>query len=1081
MKVHYQVVTTPTADTPGTSLILNFPDKRYFFGQLSEGTQRACGERGIRLPYLTDAFITGRSEWKNNGGLIGIILTLADTLGNSNAAQEASIREKAERRAQEGKAEHGMALAVHDGETVVQRGTLTLHGAPNLAHTLTTARRFVFRQGMPVFAKEYGSESRPKDASVGAEDPFKQPAWSDNNIKVWALPIRPSSQPQSEEPSSGSPQSPRKRSLDEFQESKTEQPELDSRTKDQITRQSIITDMFNSSWRMDALVETPLAEVQMPAAMFVRNPETKSFDLYKGPAPGSDEPLPDIKVFVRQPWPGAAVEKIPPTSPCDEALSYVVRNHDFRGKFDPKKALECGVKPGADFGKLTQGETVLSQDGKVVTPDMVLGPPRLGKGVAIIDLPSADYVENLVNRPEWNSPSVATNLEAFVWILGPGVGEHPKLREFVARMSHCKHTVSSTDYNPNYLSMRGVSGSQVRMARIRRENHPIPIHDNVTLPQPGTSTAKPTTTTEARKNSSFEPLEPGLLIDVEPNFKINHSEVAPRFNALSAAQNMPVAVEKRLATIRKRVQKHDFQSRLDSFRQNLPGCDAEVITLGTGSSVPSRYRNVSSTLVRVPGFGYYLLDCGENTLGQLKRVFEPEQLREVLQNLRAIWISHLHADHHLGTASVIRAWYQENYPNGAPQTSEIETDMSKILKEKRLFLVSEKMMVEWLEEYAGVEDYGFGKIVPLRPDTFLEDGVYQTRLTYRHCRADGSYPGYDTDGGEPETTTLSFNEKLSPLAPLLREATGLSEILTAKVAHCKGARAVSLVFPDGFKVSFSGDCRPSPSFASIGLGSTVMIHEATFQNDMAGSALAKKHSTAAEAIEVGRLMQARSIILTHFSQRYQKISHVERDNPRLVVKDGEQTDQAPEQLEELDDEDPSMAQGRDCMPPVQFDSNFKPQQRPVNVPVVGAFDYMRIRIGDMPITQAYAPAIDKLSQIFERVSAEESEKHKQELELQAAEIMRQKAAKHAKHSKKGKKGKEAVEAPEPAPPAPATDVDKKPEPKHSAWSASESESGWSTSGDEADLEPRPVTPRRKSTPTSYSPPMTRSRSKKSRA
>jgi hypothetical protein len=32
--------------------------------------------------------------------------------------------------------------------------------------------------------------------------------------------------------------------------------------------------------------------------------------------------------------------------------------------------------------------------------------------------------------------------------------------------------------------------------------------------------------------------------------------------------------------------------------------------------------------LKVPGYGYYLLDCGENTLGQLKRVFEPEELRE---------------------------------------------------------------------------------------------------------------------------------------------------------------------------------------------------------------------------------------------------------------------------------------------------------------------------------------------------------------------------------------------------------------------------------------------------------------------
>lgn len=386
-------------------------------------------------------------------------------------------------------------------------------------------------------------------------------------------------------------------------------------------------------------------------------------------------------------------------------------------------------------------------------------------------------------------------------------------------------------------------------------------------------------------------------------------------------------------------------------------------------------------------------------------------------------------------------------------------------------MVSDEMMVGWLEEYAGVEDYGFGKIVPLAASPYYKDGMFHTRFTYRHCQADGSYPRQTVDGGKPETTILSFDEEQSPLAPLLREATGLSAILTARVAHCKGALAVSLVFPDGFKVSFSGDCRPSPAFASIGRGSTVMIHEATFQNNMAGSALAKKHSTAAEALEVGRMMKARSIILTHFSQRYQKIGHVESNSNQQE----EFVDETPKHLDDSAEE-PGTAPA--SMPPIQFDSNFVPQLTPPSVPVVGAFDYMRIRVGDMPITQAYAPAIEKLDQILERTSNEEAEKNKQEMEMRAAEIKQQKLDKHTKQSKKGKSNQGAPKPP-PTPATPATDVNKDPKPKHSAWSASESESGWSTSDYESDLDRPPVTPRKNVSPTNYTPPMTRSRSKKS--
>ena len=103
--------------------------------------------------------------------------------------------------------------------------------------------------------------------------------------------------------------------------------------------------------------------------------------------------------------------------------------------------------------------------------------------------------------------------------------------------------------------------------------------------------------------------------------------------------------------------------RRERWASTMPegASEAEIVTLGTGSALPSKYRNVSATLLRVPGWGSMLFDAGENTLGQLKRVFPADELKEVLRELRVIWISHMHADHHLGTVSVIRAWYEEKH------------------------------------------------------------------------------------------------------------------------------------------------------------------------------------------------------------------------------------------------------------------------------------------------------------------------------------------------------------------------------------------------------------------------------------
>lgn len=1049
MKFYYQVLTTPTSDTPGTTLLLHFPDKRYFFGHLSEGTQRACTERGVRLTYLTDAFLTGRTEWANNGGLIGTILTQADGLINSNLALETAAQAKG---LEADRKRHGVPYAVQDGQAVAQRGSLTIHGGRNITHSLATARRFVFRKGMPVFMREYDSETLGKRRHTAKmEDPFEEPMWFDNNIKVWAMPVSPSSpgQEASEAPQSGQ-QSPRKRSLDEFQEKDDGVDLRDRRLREQIMRQSVVTDMFNSSWRMDALVETPLAEVKMPATMFIRNPETKQIEQYTGPAPGSDQPLPDIKVLVRQPWPGATVEKLPPTTWCDEALSYVVRNHDVRGKFDPKKAADLKVRKGPDYARLTRGDSVESLDGKTVTPEMVLGPPRPGKGLAIIDLPSVEYVENLVNRPEWNSPAVTTDLEAFLWILGPGVGDHPKLREFVAKMPNAKHIVSSSDYCPNYLSLPSVAGSSIRLARLKGDSYSIPFHDNVTLPQPGTPTHGSEVAKQSVQSSPFEPAEPGLVIDMEPKFEVNRSEVMQRLNPAEVVDKIPRAVEKRIDTIRKRMQKQEFLEKLENVRKDLPGQDAEIIALGTGSSTPSKYRNVSATLLKVPGYGYYMLDCGENTLGQMKRVFNPEELREVLRNLRMIWISHLHADHHLGTASLIKAWYRENYPEGTPSQGQyIEDDVSKILNEKRLFVLAEEMMIGWLEEYAAVEDYGFGKTVPLAAYPYIDNNNrILTSFVYRHTRADGSYPGQMRDVGKPSTTLLRFDDDNSSLAAQLRAATGLQDFRTTRVSHCRGAMAASLVFPDGFQVSYSGDCRPSQSFTEIGKGSTVLIHEATFQDDMSQSAIAKRHSTTSEALEVGRRMQARTILLTHFSQRYQKVAYI--DQKTGTVKHEQTTQDTPAAADGDAGEEPETLQDPEQDPePESTPTSFKdvitlrrPNQHthpstrsPVldRTPTTAVFDYMRVRVGDIPIAQAYAPALEKLFDILERASVEEATQAKREREEQKqvdSKRGKKKAEKQAQAMAKQVQEVAAADAESGGP---------------SVWSADESESGWSTS------------------------------------
>eukprot|EP00953_Heterococcus_sp_UTEX-ZZ885_P013731 7835-Heterococcus_DN1.PRE.2 len=67
---------------------------------------------------------------------------------------------------------------------------------------------------------------------------------------------------------------------------------------------------------------------------------------------------------------------------------------------------------------------------------------------------------------------------------------------------------------------------------------------------------------------------------------------------------------------------------------------------------------------------------------------------------------------------------------------------------------------------------------------------------------------------------------------------------------------------------------------------TLSQHEATFDDSMAADALRKSHCTTGEALAVARSMQARTVILTHFSQRYPRVPMLSAEQRVAVAFDG---------------------------------------------------------------------------------------------------------------------------------------------------------------------------------------------------
>ncbi|SJX63891.1 related to TRZ1-tRNase Z, involved in RNA processing [Sporisorium reilianum f. sp. reilianum] len=299
-----------------------------------------------------------------------------------------------------------------------------------------------------------------------------------------------------------------------------------------------------------------------------------------------------------------------------------------------------------------------------------------------------------------------------------------------------------------------------------------------------------------------------------------------------------------------------------------PEKDILVTTLGTGSAAPSKYRNVISTLIQTPSSGTILLDAGESTYGLLRRKFGcrrdgtaaesgslvSQDVDDIMREMRVLFISHIHADHHIG---LIRLLLERRKLEPRP--------------EKPLYLIGTGFVHNYLEEYEQIEKLGLDEDVVLVLNDHLD-------------HATGVDPNPDAGASLNTTTSANANgnsrgyqqarrEHVSHMEAI-KQVTGLSHIHTARVVH-RGSHCYGLVLrhtTEDWSVAYSGDTRPAPELIAAGKGCKLLIHEATLEDGELEMAIGKGHSTFGEAIRVGHEMGAHNLLLTHFSQRYPKMA-----------------------------------------------------------------------------------------------------------------------------------------------------------------------------------------------------------------
>ena len=558
--------------------------------------------------------------------------------------------------------------------------------------------------------------------------------------------------------------------------------------------------------------------------------------------------------------------KLPDIEAKEASTCYAIDLHPVRGKFNPKKAIELGIPKGPLFAKLANGSEITLDDGTVIKPDQVVSEQRIFKRILILDVPSIDYTESLLST-QWGE-----NVGIVYHFLGKDIdpfdGEYMKfIREFGPA---CTHYISHPLYSPNSLTFNGSSKVILKLKTLQLDKYNLPESSGALVQLPHEIPA------------NIKILVQGQVVNIEAaaadsdnKYTFDDSAVSLKTEKDWSNTYDTEVTPLDLKTNNTKEQVLDLKNVSSNSidpDQPLKG-QVETITFGTGSALPSKYRNVISNLVRVPykkgeitQFRSILLDAGENTLGSMKRTLRQENLESYMRELQLVYLSHLHADHHLGIISILKEWLKFN-------TSD----------DDKLYLVTpwqySHFVYEWLKMETDIS--GIERIVHISCEDFL---VGKTRPQIAQI----PFESFMTDRNENKKEDVKFKRDSQSVNQFFQDV-GIEKFETCRAYHCDWAYCCSISLKldsdsmnvdndnsNTFKVSYSGDTRPNTyMFAEvIGQNSDLLIHEATLENDLLEEAKKKRHCTINEAIEVSNVMKSRKLILTHFSQRYPQLPQI---------------------------------------------------------------------------------------------------------------------------------------------------------------------------------------------------------------
>lgn len=279
-----------------------------------------------------------------------------------------------------------------------------------------------------------------------------------------------------------------------------------------------------------------------------------------------------------------------------------------------------------------------------------------------------------------------------------------------------------------------------------------------------------------------------------------------------------------------------------------------ITFLGTSASVPTKKRGLSSIAI-LRGSELLLFDCGEG----VQRVLMASGLG--LNRRMKVFITHLHGDHCLGVLGLIQT-------------------QSMLNREKLLSIYGPPKTKGFVE--ANRRYLNFGLTFPLKIIAVREGIIFDDRES-----------GYFVEACKGEHTILSYGYKLTEYPRVgvfhpekaielgVPEGALWSELQKGRSVVVDG-RTVSpreVLGPQrkGRMIGISGDTRPTKALGKFFKGANILIFDSTYGEDRSEKARENMHSTAREAAELAMKAGVGTLVLTHFSPRYEDVSELVKE------------------------------------------------------------------------------------------------------------------------------------------------------------------------------------------------------------